>query len=363
MNIVIRTDASIDIGTGHVMRCLTLAKQLKRHGAEVTFICREGKGNLLSYLHNEGMDVISLPSIERKKHDIQWMQLNWKRDVEETKRVLDKIGYKVDLLIVDHYGIDYQWEKQLRSAAKFLMVIDDLADRRHDCDLLLDQNYYRNLSKRYKGLVPTHCKQLLGPDYVLLREEFLEAAHIPRKRIGEIKNVFVFFGGTDPSGETVKVLQALKELSFTDVMVNVIVGESNPRRREIEERCYKIPNVVFHCQVNNIAELMRQADIAIGAGGATTWERCFLGLPTITVAIAPNQLEATKLLHDEQVIVYIGESETVSSDKIKEAFLLLLHNPPYVKTLAGNSMKVVNQQKVKEQMVAKTIQQVVGGSA
>lgn len=363
MNIVIRTDASIEIGTGHVMRCLTLAKQLKRHGAEVTFFCRSLNGNTLSYLEGQGMLTKLLPAIDGNQADIQWTKENGALDAEQTIAFIKNYDRKVDLLIVDHYGLDYRWEQQLRPFTNHLMVIDDLADRRHDCDLLLDQNYYLNMKERYQGLIPNNCVQMLGPDYVLLRDEFLQVAHKQRERTGEVKNVLVFFGGSDPTGETLKTIKALRELKRSDIEIHVVVGASNPLRNDIKKQCSEIPNVYFYCQVNNMAELMGQADLAIGAGGATTWERCFLGLPAMTVVIADNQLEATMLLHEEEVIVYIGESEQVTSETIKNNLLNLIDNQEQVRCLSENSRMIVNSEKVKENIVLRTIRRTVGGLA
>ena len=363
MNIVIRTDASIEIGTGHVMRCLTLAKQLKRYGAEVTFFCRSLDGNIMSYLDEQGISAIVLPSINGNEADITWTKENWLLDAEQTMAFIKDFDHKVDLLIVDHYGLDHRWEHKLRPFTEHIMVIDDLADRRHECDLLLDQNYYLNMEKRYQGLIPNNCVQMLGPDHVLLRDEFLQVASKQRERTGKIRSILVFFGGSDPTGETLKTIKALKDLQRLDIAIHVVVGESNPKRDEIEKICAKMPNVYFYCQVSNMAELMGKADLAIGAGGATTWERCFLGLPTMTIVIADNQLEATMLLHEEGVIVYIGESEQVTSEMIKRNLLDLIKNQAKVKCLSENSRMIVNSQKVKENIVLQTIQRVIGGLA
>ena len=191
MKVVIRTDASIEIGTGHVMRCITLAKQLRGKGATVTFLCREFPGNSMAFIAQEGFKVVSLPFVG-EINNIDWIRKNWQQDADDTKSVLEDLHHVVDVLIVDHYGLDARWEKKLKSYVNKMMVIDDLADRPHDCDLLLDQNYYLNIDDRYKGLVPDDCVQLLGPDYVLLRDEFLTIDTTPIKRTGEINNILSF---------------------------------------------------------------------------------------------------------------------------------------------------------------------------
>lgn len=193
MNIIFRVDASEQIGTGHVMRCLTLAKQLQAISdhVRITFICRELSGNLISYIQDQDIQVEKLSSIDLSIHqsEYDWYRENWQRDFSE---VFERLGTRsIDLLIVDHYGLDANWEQMIKRYVKHLMVIDDLADRRHDCNILLDQNI-QNHPGRYKGLVPESCKQLLGTDYLLLREEFIEMANNIQIRKGEIKNFHLF---------------------------------------------------------------------------------------------------------------------------------------------------------------------------
>jgi len=354
MNIVIRTDASIGIGTGHVMRCLTLAKQLKRHGTEVTFVCREFEGNSISYLLGQKMNVVKLPIIGSVSQDEQW-----RLDAEGTISVIKEMDYEVDLIIVDHYGLDRRWESMLRSFTRRIMIIDDLADRPHDCDLLLDQNYYLNMNERYKSLVPEYCVQMVGPDYVLLRDEFLQIAVEPRERTGEINNILVFFGGTDPTGETIKTLEAIGEIDIHGVEINVVVGLSNPKRYEIAQMCDKMPKTNFHCQVNNMAELMRQADLAIGAGGSTTWERCLLGLPSLTVVLAENQFELTRTMAKQGSTIFLGESTILTKQCFQKAIMKSIQNPDRMKTISEKCMNIINPLVVRKSPVTKNIMELL----
>ena len=347
MNVVIRTDASIGIGTGHVMRCLTLAKQLERHGVEVTFICRNLEGNSNTYLQSQGMRIVILPSAENN--------VNWKLDALETITIIKALNIEVDLVIVDHYGLDSHWESELRHYTRHLMVIDDLADRPHDCDLLLDQNYYLDMKERYKRLVPDHCVQMLGPDYVLLRDEFLQAANEPRERTGEIKNILVFFGGTDPTEETIKALEAIKELDISEIEINVVVGASNPKCHEIKLMCEGMLNTSFHCQVSNMAELMWKADLAIGAGGSMTWERCFLGLPSLTIVVAVNQSELTKAIAKLGTSVNMGWYRDIGVIEIKKTLNEILQTPFELKGMEKRCFEVINRKKVLNYPVAEKI--------
>jgi UDP-2,4-diacetamido-2,4,6-trideoxy-beta-L-altropyranose hydrolase len=221
-NIVFRTDASVEIGSGHLMRCLTLADQLRGDGTEVAFICRDLPGGMFDLLDARGYRNARLDlaaTSPRLQHD----------DARATIEALAQLfPGGVDWLVVDQYELDAEWERLLRPLSRKLMVIDDLANRSHDCDLLLDQNYYRDLDSRYQGLVPEQCVTLLGPGYVLLRPEFTLARQRLRARDGIVRRILVFFGGSDPTNETEKVMAALRLLGRPDIDVDVVVGLANP---------------------------------------------------------------------------------------------------------------------------------------
>lgn len=319
MKCVIRVDSSTQVGSGHLMRCLTLAMRLHRdYDAEVHFVCRDLLGNL-SYLISEcGFKLHLLPRHEYNRSlsgYATWLTVSQEIDAQETKNVLEPLG-QVDRLVVDSYALDISWESQMRPFVNEIFVIDDLANRKHDCDGLLDQNFYLDKEKRYDGLVSKECQLFLGPRYVLLREEFYEAKKSMRKRTGEIKNILVFYGGSDLTNETSKAIHALLQLDLTNVDVNVVVGGSNQRRKEIEDICWQHVWLHFYDQVNNMAELMNQADLMLGAGGTTTWERCFLGVPSLVTAVADNQVQICKDCHAAGLIEYVGFYDLVSEQDI-----------------------------------------------
>ncbi|WP_078378902.1 UDP-2,4-diacetamido-2,4,6-trideoxy-beta-L-altropyranose hydrolase [Sutcliffiella halmapala] len=356
MNIIIRTDSSLEIGTGHVMRCITLAKQLKRENADITFICRDFPGSSHAFIESEGFNVHTLVSHDNQ-NQLQWIKDNWDQDAEETEMLLNKINKKIDLLIVDHYGIDVRWESRLRSFVDNIMVIDDLADRIHECDLILDQN--SNKQDRYNLLVPNSCIQLLGLNYVLLRDEFLTIDVRKIQRDGSISTILVFFGGTDPTGETIKTIQSIKELGLVDIEFNIVVGSANPNKELIQEMCKKIPNTFFYCQVNNMADLMVKADLAIGAGGTASWERCYLGLPTIIICVAPNQKEVTNAIEAKGAAINLGTSEEVTVKRINKAIKDLYDNPKNVNKMIRSCLDIVRPKEVKRGMVVKTIMELL----
>ena len=325
MKVVIRADASTIIGSGHVMRCLTLAKQLQKQiGADVVFVMRDLPGNLINLVQQEGFQVLLLPRVEENPALTgyeKWLTVPPEQDAKETLAIIQKNVGIVDRIVVDSYALDYRWESALRLVAKEIMVIDDLADRRHDCDILLDQNFYLTKDSRYNGLVPSHCQLLLGPEHALLRDEFYEAKKHLRKRDGKIKNILVFYGGSDLTDETSKAIKALCVLheEHNEFCVDVITGQSNPRRNTIEALCSQNNFIHYYCQINNMADMMNRADLTLGAGGSTMWERMFLELPSIVTAIADNQVRGCEDCSSVGMIDYLGRAKDVNGQMIIEA--------------------------------------------
>lgn len=291
-HIAFRTDASSQIGTGHFMRCLTLADALKQRGADILFISRHLPEHLRDMLAAKGMDFASLdnnnaiaPPTDDLAH-AHWLGTSQMQDAHATVQVLS--GQSCDWLVVDHYALDARWESVLRRTAKQIMVIDDIADRRHDCDVLLDQNFYADMQARYSGKVPAHCRLLLGPRYVLLRDEFRKLHEQIEPRKGPVRRLLVFFGGVDADNYTGLAIEALSEIGVSDLHVDVVIGAQHPCREQIEVACVQ-HGFVCHVQTDRMAELMAAADLAVGAGGSSTWERCCLGLPTLAFCTADNQ--------------------------------------------------------------------------
>jgi len=330
MNIVFRTDASINIGTGHVMRCLTLADELRQKGTDINFICREEPGNLISYVGNRGYKIHQLPG-----------EIDIETDRRLTNQILSKYETKPDGLIIDHYDIDISYESSLRDRVKKIMVIDDLADREHDCDLLLDQNYSKN-EDRYNGLVPGNCIQLLGPEYAILRPQFQKTRGNLRKRDGGVNRILLFMGGADSKNITSKALRAIQMLDRSDIVIDVVIGNLNPYHDEIKILTSKIPNTSCHHNVENMAELMASADLCIGAGGTTTWERCCLGLPSIVLVLAENQKNISENLDKGGAIINLGWYYNVTEKNIKEVVEGLIDNPQTMISMSDKSRRLVD---------------------
>lgn len=307
-----RVDASIQIGSGHVMRCLTLAKALREHGIQCSFVCREHEGHFGELIKKNGFELFLLSTeigadlqIDSGLAHSSWLRCSIDMDAKQTRQVLPE---KVDCLVVDHYALDARWESQMRSVCQKIVVIDDLADRKHDCDVLLDQNL-GTTETDYSELVPAHCIKLIGPKFALLRPEFAEWREysLQRRKYPELKNILISMGGVDKDNITGKILHQLSlSLLPDESTITVVMGTTAPWLEDIKSLAIKMP--IFTkvlVNVENMAELIANCDFVIGAAGATAWERCCLGVPSLTMVIADNQKKvATALAKNKATILY-----------------------------------------------------------
>ncbi|CAM8380830.1 UDP-2,4-diacetamido-2,4,6-trideoxy-beta-L-altropyranose hydrolase [Candidatus Methylopumilus planktonicus] len=348
-NIAFRVDASDHIGTGHFMRCLTLAEMLKNRGNHIFFFSRNLPLNLSNMLDEKGMTYLPLnikneqSSIDELAH-AAWLGVSQLQDAEATIQALDRTIKQQkkcwDWLIVDHYALDTRWESVLRSNTKQLMVIDDLADRNHNCDFLLDQNYYLDSQVRYKKKVPMQCRLLLGPNFALLREEFKNLRRKIKIRTGEIKKILVFFGGVDIYNYTGLAIKALAEMDVP-FHVDVVIGEQHPCKNHIQNECVKY-NFFCHVQTSHIAHFMAKADFGIGAGGTSSWERCCLALPSLVVAIADNQVQISKALDSIGACFYVEIKEKLTPEILKRKIVNLMNNPDQLSNTSKNAFAVTD---------------------
>ena len=325
MNAVFRADASHIIGHGHVMRCLTLARALRECDVGVSFVCREHKGHLCELIEEEGFTVRRLPvptatsKVGKAPLHAAWLGVTWQEDARQTSKGIESGGHKPDWLVVDHYALDSRWESALRTSSVRIMVIDDLADRVHDCDLLLDQNLVAQMHSRYVNKVPAVCHMLLGPEYALLQPTYAELHDRLAPREGSIKRIFIYFGGADRDNLTGRSLSAFLSLNRMDIEVDVVIASSGPHAESIHRRVMGYGNIHLHSGLPTLASLMGKADLAIGAGGATSWERLCLGLPALVVTLADNQRPIAEELQKMGLIRWIGHKDKVTERMIKAA--------------------------------------------
>jgi UDP-2,4-diacetamido-2,4,6-trideoxy-beta-L-altropyranose hydrolase len=343
-HIAFRTDATLQIGTGHFMRCLTLAESLKKRGAQIRFTSRNLPAHLQTMLQTKGIEFIALDkntndfTTDELAHS-HWLGCSQTKDAQATLQALADKNW--DWLVVDHYALDARWERKLRENVKKVLVIDDLADREHECDVLLDQNYYTDMETRYLGKVPTQCQLLLGAGYALLRDEFQQKREQIKPRSGAVKRILVFFGGVDTDNYTGLAIEVLAAVAFSEIQIDVVIGAGHPYREKIKISCAD-RNFNCHIQTDKMAQLMAEADLAIGAGGSATWERCCLGLPALLIAFADNQIKIVKDLAVLGACFYLETSKTKCTDALQKAVINLLTSQEQLKVISEKAYLLVD---------------------
>jgi len=335
LQVIFRVDGSEEIGSGHVVRCITLADQLLSKGAKVRFITRAFTGGMQDFIESHGF------TCSRLDGDINSIEL----DAFETYLVIrENYDSRIDWLIVDHYDLDYSWESFLRPVVKKIMVIDDLANRKHDCDLLLDQNYYKNYHNRYDGLVQKSTKLCLGTKFALLNPNFFSVKKKLRRRDGVVRRILVFFGSSDIYNQTELTLNAIEMLGRSNLYVDVVVGNSNPQKERIRQFCLLRPHYFYHCQIPYMADLIAEADLSIGAGGTTTWERCFLGLPSIISVVAENQVNVSRDVSNFGAAICLGWAKNNSVLIYENAIRSLIDDKDKLLAMERASKLIANVQ-------------------
>lgn len=316
MHIVFRTDASLQIGTGHVMRCLTLADALRKQGAQSTFLCRPHTGHLLDLIRQRGHTATALApaddGLTAPTHPTHapWLGTHWAKDAEQTRQALG--GRLADWLVVDHYALDRPWEHALRPHARRILVIDDLADRAHDCDLLLDQNLGRQ-ARDYAGLLNAKTQTLIGPAYALLRPEFAQwrERSLQRRAQPQRNNLLISMGGVDQQNATGMVLDAIQSSALPfNLRITVVMGPTAPWLAQVQAQAAQMPfSTRVLADVSHMAQLMAESDLCVGAAGSSAWERCAMGLPTIVWILAANQQKGADALQAQGAAVIAADSK------------------------------------------------------
>jgi UDP-2,4-diacetamido-2,4,6-trideoxy-beta-L-altropyranose hydrolase len=327
VNVVFRVDASHRIGAGHVVRCLTLAAVLGERGARIRFVCRHLPDSFEAHMRSCGYELVRLsatalgvaPDPGGVPH-AHWLATTQEEDARQTAQAVH--GLDCDWLVVDHYALDQRWERRLRATARAILVIDDLADRRHDCDLLLDQNYYSDLSTRYEHLLTPQAHSLLGPTYALLRPQFAVARASSSSSGSE--RLFVSMGATDPFRICTKVIESLRGAALANLGADIMTGADEAQYKEIVAAREDLPSVSVHGFVHEIAAIMARCTLAVGAAGSSTWERCAMGLPSIVMVMAAHQRRMAVDLARTGVIMLLGEVAEVSAGALAAAIEDLL---------------------------------------
>ena len=310
------------------MRCLALADTLVRRGASVTFICRKAKGNLCDHIEQAGHAVWRLPD----RH-------GWLQDAEDSLDALRALGLRPDLLVVDQYALESRWENALRAVTGRILVIDDLANRMHDCDVLLDPNLHDSPETRYCGLVGKSTQVFVGPQYALLRPEFDLVA--PRTRDRGVNKVLAFFGGSDPSNEAQKIVSALRTLADRAPHTVLVLGPIHPRTQEIQRAALGFDRIDLVGSTGKMARLMGEADLALGTCGGAAWERCLLGLPALVVVSADNQDDDARILHALGAVRNLGQATGTSAETWAAAIAEMQEGPDALMAMSRAAQSVM----------------------
>ena len=317
MKVVFRVDASGEVGFGHLSRCINLAEVLRSRGNEVSFVCRDDEAKSFRALEDRLFATVLLPMLEVGE------VVNQQEDAQQTIQALQ--GERPNWLIVDSYTLDKNWERLMRPHVAKIAVIEDLFDREHDCDLLLDQNYSERSAALFEKFVPEVCDFLIGPRFALIGEQFRKLRELKLKPTPELRRVFVFCGGSDPQNLTQQVIDELSCSELSNIAVDVVVGSQNKSFHS--EAALKLSaNIEIHDAGGEFARIMSTADLAIGAGGTTTWERMCLGLPSIVVSIAENQNSACEKLGSDGFINYLGAQASLRPGVIRDVVIEAKNN-------------------------------------
>ena len=333
-NLFIRVDSSPEIGIGHMMRCLTLAQELKNNFDKIIFLTQKDSGNFIGTIMKNEFEVIFIPTTNNDPNII--------------KNLITAYSENKNFLLIDHYDIGSNFESSLKNIFERIFVIDDLANRKHDCDLLIDQNYYRDLNQRYEKLIQNGTITLLGPKYAIIRPEFRKINKKTIKKNSQIKKILVSFGGSDPTNECKKVLDALCSIENSKFEIIVAAGIYNHKFEQLKKLYEKYSNIKIYRHVDELSRLMVNSDLFIGAGGTTTWERFYMGLPSIVTIISDDQKESIEFLSDMGHVINLGLAKNVTSKTYVQTlqkpnsdliYNMSLHNQKLVDGNGSNRIK------------------------
>ena len=310
MKVAFRVDASGEVGFGHLSRCINLAEVLRSRGNEVSFVCRDDEAQSFRALEDRLFATVLLPMLSAGE------VVNQQEDAQQTIQAL--LGERPEWLIIDTYTLDKVWERLMRPHVAKIAVIEDLSSREHDCDLLIDQNYSERSATSFAKFVPKTCELLLGPRFALIGDQFRKLRELKSKPAPELKRIFIFCGGSDPQNLTQKAIDEISGSELSNIAVDVVVGAQN--KTFDREAALKLnANIEIHEASGEFARIMSIADLAIGAGGTTSWERLCLGVPSIVVSIAENQNSACEKLGRDGLINYLGAQSSLKSGALRDA--------------------------------------------
>ncbi len=327
-NLLIRADSDAKIGTGHIMRCIALAEEWQAQGGHVTFLSHCKSKQLRQRLVSSGFSVIDLKSSHPDSGDID--------------NTLSCIQSMTDpWLILDGYHFDGAYQQTIREAPCQVLVVDDYAHQtEYHADLILNQNI-NGSRMRYSADIDTEF--LMGPEYVLLRSQFLPFRNRDRQIAVHVSRILVTMGGADPDNVTVLVIEALQQVQIPNLEIRVVVGPANHNMESVHQAAKKSPRKikVLH-DVTNMLDLMAWADLAV-AGGGTTWsELAFMGLPSLLLVLADNQVDVATGMTNSGASINLGEAAKASAHQITESIESLSADSKLRLSMSENARQLVD---------------------
>ena len=345
LNIIFRVDSSDIIGTGHIIRCLNLADYYKNHNIE--FICKDLPFNLIDNISkNYKVNIIKLNDNSKINYNINtWLGESWEKDCKKTIDIIK--NKEIDWIIIDHYNIDYKWENMIKQYVKNIMVIDDYTNRKHNCNILLNQQIDVNFGKKLynNNIVNNDCKLLLGNKYIIFNEKFFDILKKIKKK-NELKRINIFMGGSDPNNITLNIIKKCNNLNKklkNKLIFDVVVGASNKHKDIIEKKCNSLHNFNYYYNLPFIGDVLLKADLCIGASGGTSYERCLLRIPTLIILTADNQYTVVKKFIEAGVCDFIGTVKDNYKDIISKKINYYIKNIGEIIKMSENCKKICNK--------------------
>ena len=343
--VVFRVDHGLVMGLGHIMRCLSIAKYLlHEYNCQPSFVCKNHEGNIAKRV-KESFPIYLLDVTEQANLEIDtWLGTSWQDDAQST---LDIIGKdRAEILIVDHYGVDYKWQNYVKDRMELkVVVIDDLFNRKHNCDILIDQCYY--IKDPYKDLVPTNCEVLLGFQYIILNPQFLQLEPKPISK--EIRRINICIGGTDKPNLTEKIVNILiknrnKIHNYEKITFDVVVGATNQNYSKLKEKLLLFSNFNLLYDVENMAVVLNKSDLCIGSSGITSYERIYLKLPSLVITLAPNQMNIATTLHELGLFNYLGHYNSFQESDLISGLNNFISHPGELEKIYNNLTGIIDGQ-------------------
>lgn len=341
MDIAFRVDANTKIGHGHLSRTLTLADELKRRGLTSVFVVGESSASAVDQIDRRGHRAVVLGGPDEatgEPAEGKWLEVPWSVDADQTIQALD--GGEVRAVVVDQYGLEARWERRIRNELNVPVVaVDGIADRPHDCQLLVDPTLSPDRS--WEGLVEDHTRCLVGPQYALLRREFARRAPAAVGRDGLVNEVLIAFGGSDAAGATELAVDAVAPLVGDELVATVVAGAGKPGVRTLESRCAGLDGIDFHFDTDEMARLMARADLAVGGAGTMTWERALVGLPAVVIAISDHQVGVARPVAEAGAIRYLGRSGEVGEKRLRRTVRRLAASPDRMRRMSEANRRLM----------------------